>query len=128
MPTLPNRGLLHTLRVSYKYRMSKHAVSVTLGAENLLWLRAQARGPGRRSLSAVLDHLVSSARSGGAGHEPMIQSVVGTIHIAESDPELLQADAAIRALFPTVHEDAAPYRRSRRPSKASTSPRKRRGS
>ena len=87
--------------------MPKHAVSVTLGAENLLWLRAQAGGPGRRSLSAVLDQLVSAARRGGAVHESTIRSVVGTILIDQSDPELLHADAAVRALFPTVREEAA---------------------
>jgi len=106
--------------------MPKHAVSVTLGAENLLWLRAQARGPGRGSLSAVLDQLVSAARSGGAVHESAIRSVVGTIRIDKGDPELLGADAAIRALFPAVREGAAHYRRPRKRSAARTRSRTRR--
>jgi hypothetical protein len=121
------RNLHPSGAISYKHRMSKHAVSVTLGAENLLWLRAQAGGPRRRSLSAVLDQLVSAARSGGAVHESTVRSVVGTISIDKSDPELLRADAAIRALFPAVCEDAAAYGRSRKSSTARARTRKRRG-
>jgi len=107
--------------------MSKQAVSVTLGAENVLWLRAQARGSGRRSLSAVLDQLVSTARSGGAIHDAAIRSVVGTIRIDKSDPDLLRADAVVRALFPAAREGAANYQRSRKPRKTAPRPRKRRG-
>jgi hypothetical protein len=105
--------------------MSKQAVSVTLDADNLLWLRAQAGGPGRRSLSAVLDQLVSAARSGGAVHESTIRSVVGTVRIDESDPELLGADDAIRALFPAARENAASHGRPRRPSRVRGRARKR---
>jgi hypothetical protein len=79
--------------------MSKQAVSVTLAAENLLWLRGQARASGARSMSAVLDSLVSAARTGGKVHEFTIRSVVGTVRIAEADPDLVRADAAVRALF-----------------------------
>ena len=39
--------------------MPKRAVSVTLETDNLLWLRGQARGAPRRSLSEVLDRLVT---------------------------------------------------------------------
>ena len=98
--------------------MSKQAVSVTLAAENLLWLRGQARAAGIRSLSAVLDRVVSTARTAGCVHDSAIRSVVGTVHISDSDPELLGADAAIRALFPTPRaaEDAARYPRSKKPA------------
>lgn len=106
--------------------MSKHAVSVTLDADNLLWLRAQAGGPGRRSLSTVLDQLVSAARSSGAVHESTIRSVMGTIRIDESDPQLLRADAAVRALFPAVYVAAASAERWRRPSRARARGRRRR--
>ena len=82
--------------------MSKEAVSVTLEIENLLWLRGQARGSGMRSVSAVLDHLVSTARAGGQVQESTIRSVVGTVRIAEADPGLVGADAAIRAMFPAA--------------------------
>jgi hypothetical protein len=102
--------------------MTKQAISVTLGAENLLWLRGQAHAAGMRSLSAVLDQLVSAARTGGQVHEAAIRSVVGTIGIDDSDPELLGADTAVRALFPAlrVAEGAARYSRSRKPSKRRT--------
>src|SRR5690348_16208347 len=103
------------MSLSYKHRMAKHAVSVTLEAENLLWLRAQTRG--RYSLSAVLDQLVSAARSGGAVHPATIRSVVGTVRIEKADPQLLRADAAVRALFPTVREPGTPYRPARRVAK-----------
>jgi hypothetical protein len=50
-------------------------------------------------LSAVLDSLVSAARTRGQVHESRIRSVVGTVRIAEADPALVRADAAVRALF-----------------------------
>ncbi|MBI1815523.1 MAG: hypothetical protein HYR72_11130 [Deltaproteobacteria bacterium] len=80
--------------------MSKQAVSVTLRAENLLWLRGQTRTMRVRSISEVLDRLVSTARRGGHVHAASIRSVVGTVRIAADDPDLATADAAVRALFP----------------------------
>ncbi len=80
--------------------MPKQAISVTLGSENLLWLRGQAHGSGRMSLSAVLDRLVSEARTRGQVHESTIRSVVGRVRISDDDPQLLAADATVRALFP----------------------------
>jgi hypothetical protein len=99
--------------------MSKQAVSVTLAAENLLWLRGQARVSGARSMSAVLDSLVSAARTGGQVHESTIRSVVGTVRVAEADPALVRADAAVRALFPgaLVSEEAGRYGRRRKAAK-----------
>ena len=96
--------------------MSKQAISVTLAADNLLWLRGQAHATSTRSVSAVLDQLVSAARSGGHVHESTIRSVVGTVHISAADPQLLGADAAVRALFPAarVAEDAVRYSRSKK--------------
>ena len=96
--------------------MSKQAISVTLAAENLLWLKGRAHASGARSLSAVLDEIVSTARGGGHGQASAIRSVVGTVHISGSDPALRSADAAIRALFPSsgVAEPGAPYSRSRK--------------
>jgi hypothetical protein len=99
--------------------MSKQAVSVTLEHENLVWLRGQTRGAGGPSLSAVLDRLVSAARAGGHVHEATIRSVVGSIRISEDDPQLLDADNAVRKLFPQplVAEGAASYRRSKKRSR-----------
>jgi hypothetical protein len=77
--------------------MSKQAISVTLDAENLTWLKGRAGAAGLRSVSELLDQIVSAARaSGDAGTS---RSVVGTIEIDERDPSLEHADAAIRALF-----------------------------
>lgn len=76
--------------------MGKEAISVTLEADNLTWLRGRARAA-TRSVSETLDRLIASVRkSGGAGEA---RSVVGTISIAPGDPELATADLAVRALF-----------------------------
>jgi len=77
--------------------MPKRAISVTLDAENLTWLKGRAGASGLRSVSELLDQIVRAARaSGGAG---VSRSVAGTIEIASADPLLERADAAIRALF-----------------------------
>lgn len=76
--------------------MPKTAVSVTLDGDNLTWLRARARGGHARSLSEVLDRLVTEARAQAVGTES--RSVSGTIDVDPSDPLLEQADEAIRML------------------------------
>lgn len=77
--------------------MSKAPISVTLQTENLTWLKGRVRVVGARSISDVLDRLVTEARTrGGAG---AIRSAVGTIEIDTSDPLLERADEAIAALF-----------------------------
>lgn len=76
--------------------MGKQAISVTLEADNLAWLRGRAHA-GTRSVSETLDRLIRVARAGGAGSEA--RSVVGTISISPADPELLAADAAVNAVF-----------------------------
>lgn len=80
--------------------MNKQAISVTLDPSNLIWLRAQTTASGSRSLSETLDRLILEARKSGKAKN-IIRSVVGTIQIAELDPDLSTADAAIRTLFPT---------------------------
>jgi hypothetical protein len=78
--------------------MPKHPVSVTLDADNLLWLRGRAASRKRKSLSDALDEILTAARLGGVGSgEP--RSVVGTVDIAPGDPGLDAADEEIRALF-----------------------------
>jgi hypothetical protein len=92
--------------------MSKQAISVTLDEENLTWLKGRAGASGLRSVSELLDQIVSAARaSGGAG---VSRSVAGTVEIDQADPWLERADTAIRALFD------APS--GRRPAPASPSP------
>jgi hypothetical protein len=77
--------------------MPKRAISITLEADNVTWLKGRAGAAGVRSVSELLDQLVTAAReSGGAGH---VTSVVGTIDIDRGDPLLERADEAIGALF-----------------------------
>ncbi len=79
--------------------MGKKAISVTLRPENLLWLRGQTHASSRRSVSEMLDELISEARAGARGRPRAAKSVVGSIRISASDPGLRQANAAIRGLF-----------------------------
>lgn len=79
--------------------MNKQAISVTLEADNLAWVRGRALAAGRLSVSEMLDRLIEEARTGGAGSRPGVRSVVGTVEVASEDPELLTADEAVRALL-----------------------------
>jgi hypothetical protein len=95
--------------------MSKQAISVTLDAENLTWLKGRAGAAGFRSVSELLDQIVSAARASGQAGPP--RSVVGTVDIDPADPALEQADAALRALFdaslgrPVVAKASSPRHR-----------------
>jgi hypothetical protein len=79
--------------------MAKQAISVTLDADNLTWLKGRAGAAGARSISDLLDQLVSAARS--SGRVGPSRSVVGTIDIADSDPWLEGADEEVRRMFET---------------------------
>ena len=50
--------------------MPKKAVSVTLGTDNLLWLKGRAGAAGARSMSELLDRLITEARTAGV-HAPV---------------------------------------------------------
>jgi len=77
--------------------MAKQAISVTLDADNLTWLRGRAGAAGLRSVSELLDRLVAAARaSGRAGPS---RSVAGTIDIDAGDPLLEGADEAVRRIY-----------------------------
>jgi hypothetical protein len=82
--------------ISYDHTM-KQPISVTLRTENITWLKGRAGADGLRSVSELLDRLVSEARATGRAGPP--RSVVGTIDIDPGDPGLEGADAAVRALF-----------------------------
>ena len=95
--------------------MPKRAISVTLEASNLLWLKARATAAKRRSVSELLDAIVSEARTAGTGTTGA-RSVVGTLDIAADDPDLLFADDVIREQFAAstartwaVRETPPPY-------------------
>jgi hypothetical protein len=79
--------------------MSKQAISVTLRADNLTWLKARAGAVGARSVSDLLDQIVGEARRATPGGA--VRSVVGTIDIDASDPLLTGADDVLRKLFET---------------------------
>jgi len=79
--------------------MPKQAISVTLDIDNLTWLKGRAGAAGLRSVSELMDQLVTAARQ--SGRVGPSRSVAGTIDIDASDPRLDGADAAVRALFET---------------------------
>ena len=79
--------------------MAKQAISVTLKADNLTWLKGRAGAAGLRSVSELLDQLVTAARA--SGRVGPSRSVVGTIDLDASDPWLEKADEAVRTMFDT---------------------------
>jgi hypothetical protein len=92
--------------------MGKQAISVTLDADNLMWLKGRAGAAGIRSVSELLDQIVSAART--SGHIGPSRSVVGTIDLDASDPWLEGADEAVRGMFdaslrrPLMVKEASP--------------------
>jgi len=78
--------------------MAKKAVSVTLDAGNLLWLKSRTLARKGRSMSDTLDALISEARESGP-FDADSRSVVGSIDLPADDPDLLGADQYIRSLF-----------------------------
>lgn len=94
-------------------------MSVTIDAENVLWLKGRARLAGG-NVSDTLDKLLTQARTGRAqlGRPP---SVVGMVDLSD-DPDLSKAQAAVQSMFDasiarfSVHEgrqQAKPGRRKR---------------
>ena len=99
----------------------RRAISVTLAADNIVWLRAQASASARGSLSEVLDRLVSDARAAGRTDPAAVRSIVGTIDLPDDDEGLEGADAYVRAVFdsstrrPLIVEESRPPAGRRRP-------------
>ena len=97
--------------------MNKRAISVTLDGDNLTWLKGRAGATGVRSVSELLNQLVTAARQ--SGHTGSVRSVMGTIDLDPDDAELERADAAVRALFdasiarPFALRETRPARHSR---------------
>ena len=77
--------------------MAKQAISVTLDADNLMWLKGRVGATGLRSVSELLDGLVTQARTRGVACAR--RSVVGTIDVDPTDPLMEKADDVVRALF-----------------------------
>jgi len=106
----------------YDDYMNKRPITVTLGADNVTWLKGRAGAAGARSVSALLDQLVTAARR--SGQVGPSKSVVGTIDIDASDPLLERADDAVRYAFEQslarplmVKEPQATYHVPRRTAK-----------
>ncbi|PYR94348.1 MAG: hypothetical protein DMF84_05925 [Acidobacteria bacterium] len=70
-------------------------ISITIEADNLLWLKAQAAATSKGSVSDVVDRLVRDARL--EGRTGAIRSVVGTVDLPHGD--LDRADGYVRSLF-----------------------------
>ena len=120
-PTLLAAALTDIYLISYKYRMSsaKRAISVTLDADNITWLKGRAGATGVRSVSELLDQIVRAARKLGRGGPST--SVIGTVDIDPQDPLLAHADAVVRAMVDKsigrpmmVKEAGSEYRVQRR--------------
>jgi hypothetical protein len=79
--------------------MGKKAVSITLDASNLLWLKGRARVLAGGSLSAAVDRLIDDARAGKLGAAETPRSVAGTIDIPD-DAALLKTAEDLRG---TLH-------------------------
>lgn len=101
--------------------MTTRAISVTLEADNVTWLKGRASAAGE-SVSSLLDQIVTSARRG--AHSGPVRSVVGTIDIDSSDPLLEHSDALVRAAFEeslgrplSVREGRASYGSTRKTRK-----------
>ena len=85
--------------LSYNYRMSKKAVSVTLHPDNLLWLRTRVKAKGGRSLSEALDGVITEARAGTGASAVEVRSVVGNARIPRSEKALSEAGEQVAASF-----------------------------
>ena len=99
--------------------MTKRAISVTLDADNITWLKGRAGATGVRSVSELLDQIVHAARK--LGHGGPSTSVIGTVDIDPQDPLLAHADEMVRAMFDKsigrplmVKEAGSEYRVQRR--------------
>jgi hypothetical protein len=72
-------------------------ISITIGVENLLWLKGQALATASGTVSGVIDQIITEARQGRA-RPGTIRSVVGSVRIPDDDPEMIQAKDDVRAL------------------------------
>jgi hypothetical protein len=105
--------------------MAKQAISVTLDTDNVAWLKGRIGATGVRSVSELLDQLVTTARQ--AGRVGPSRSVVGTIDIDPADPRLERADGTIRALFERSLGRPLAVREERKGYGARSKAKKRRG-
>ncbi len=89
--------------------MSARKTSIALDADNLLWLESQAITSGHRSVSETLNTILAKLRAR-PPEEPEPEpgpTFEVTARISESDPDLREADVAIRELFARSFERTA---------------------
>jgi hypothetical protein len=80
-------------------------ISVHLEDDNLRWLKTQAKASGGRALSDTLNSILSRLRLGSgedSREEPPFRAKIN-----EADPDLKEADAAIRSLYARSLEQTA---------------------
>src|SRR5260221_8678016 len=98
----------------------KRAISVTIGEDNLLWLKGQAGASASGSVSEVIDRLVRDARAGGRTDAAAGPAIVGSIDLPGDDEDLEGADAYVRGGFdrspsrPMLLRGRAPARKGKR--------------
>ena len=76
----------------------RRAISITLHADNLVWLKGQAAVRTRGNVSEVVNALITEARAAGRTDPAAVRSVVGTIDLPDDD-ELNEAGSYVRAMF-----------------------------
>jgi len=97
----------------------KSAISITVGRDNLMWLKGQASARSGGNVSEIVDRLITQARAAGQTHPAAIRSVAGTIDLPD-DESLAEADGYVRGLFdrslsrPMLVRERPPKRTARR--------------
>ena len=97
----------------------KHAISITIARDNLMWLKGQAAARTRGNVSEMINRLIADARQAGQTDPAAIRSVVGTIDLPD-DESLTEADGYVRAMFerslarPMLVRERPPKRSTRR--------------
>lgn len=97
----------------------KHPISITLGRDNLVWLKGQAALRTGGNVSELVDTLIRDARTAGRADPGTIRSVANTIDLPDEEA-LAEADGYVKGLFdrsiarPILVREAPSKRPSRR--------------
>jgi hypothetical protein len=97
----------------------KKPISITVGIDNLMWLKGQAAVRTNGNVSELIETLIRDARAAGGIDPAAITSVVGSIDLPD-DEALGEADSYVKAMFerslarPMLVRETPPKRPSRR--------------